>query len=145
MSKIQDVTSNNEDIFEQLDIQFNRTLSYWQMFKGVFGSCYGKGKLARKACYIMTIGVLDECRKLGIGTMLLQYLNDRINESKWAKQVEFIYLHVISYNKAALNFYKKNEFKKSGTLKDHYEVFKKNYDAIVLYRQIQREYVSVAV
>jgi len=87
----------------------------------------------------MTIGVLDECRKLGIGTLLLKYHEDRLRQSKWAKQVEFVYLHVVSYNKIALNFYRKNGFLKLETLKRHYEIFKKDYDAIVLYRPVAKE------
>ena len=79
MSKIKDVIGENKNIFDYLDQQTNRTYSYWQILKNAFsGQCFSSGKKARKGCYIMTIGVIDECRKLGIGTMLLTYHADRL-------------------------------------------------------------------
>jgi len=59
--------------------------------------------------YIMTIGVVDECRRLGLGTMLLNEVTKVINQS-WS-HCEIIYLHVVDYNEAAIRFYEKNNFR----------------------------------
>ena len=67
----------------------------------------------RKACYIMTIGVIDECRKLGIGTQMLDYTIDLIEQT--FEHCLAIYLHVADYNQAAIKFYEKHEFRKVGT------------------------------
>jgi ribosomal protein S18 acetylase RimI-like enzyme len=55
----------------------------------------------------MTLGVIDEFRKKGVGKLLIESILEVGNE--W-KSVKLVYLHVISYNKAAINFYKKNAF-----------------------------------
>lgn len=93
--------------------------------------------MPRTACYIMTIGVVDECRKLGIGTYLLQSTMETVMRSdKWKDSCKFIYLHVASYNEVAIKFYRKNGFIKCKTLKEWYEIFKEPYDAILLYKKM---------
>jgi ribosomal protein S18 acetylase RimI-like enzyme len=83
----------------------------------------------------MTIGVIDECRKLGIGSYLLNStMNSVLIHSKFRDTCKFIYLHVVSYNKIALKFYERNGFKNCAELKDWYEIFDKPYDAILLYK-----------
>jgi hypothetical protein len=48
------------------------------------------------------------------------------------------YLHVVDYNKSAINFYiKKNGFEMLKVEKAHYVIFNKEYDAIVLYKKLQ--------
>jgi ribosomal protein S18 acetylase RimI-like enzyme len=85
----------------------------------------------------MTIGVIDECRKLGIGTYLLKStINAVMMSDKWVASCKFIYLHVASYNKVALRFYEKNGFVKSKEMKDWYDIFDKQYDAFELYKLI---------
>ena len=64
----------------------------------------------RPSCYIMTLGVIDECRKLGLGTLLIEE-TFQIVRTKYP-MVQFLYLHVVDYNEAAIRFYKeKNGFK----------------------------------
>lgn len=87
----------------------------------------------------MTIGVLDECRKLGIGSFLLENTIKKILEHKeWQNQVQFIYLHVAIYNESAIKFYLKNGFCKHKTLKEWYQIFEKPYDAVLLFRKINQ-------
>mgnify|MGYP001950191326 CR=1 FL=1 len=90
----------------------------------------------RHACYIMTIGVLDECRKLGLGTLLLNYTCQMVAESEWTDTCEIIYLHVVTYNEIALKFYRKNGFSRLQVLKQHYEILGKPYDAVVLFKRL---------
>ena len=54
--------------------------------------------------YIATIGVIDEVRRLGIGSQLI---NHAIKYTKENDRADVVYLHVIEYNQAAIMFYKK--------------------------------------
>ena len=82
----------------------------------------------------MTIGVIDECRKLGLGTQMLNYTIDMVD--KEYANCYAIYLHVITYNKSAIKFYDKNRFTRLEILKNHYEIDGKEYNALVTYRPI---------
>ena len=84
----------------------------------------------------MTIGVIDECRQIGLGTKMLNYTIGLL-EQKF-KQCITIWLHVIDYNESAINFYLKNNFTKFRRLKNHYYIDEKDYDAYLLYRKIGR-------
>lgn len=85
----------------------------------------------------MTIGVIDECRKLGIGSYLLKAtMNAVLLHDHWKESCKIIYLHVAAYNQIALKFYDRNGFRKCKTLKEWYEIFEKPYDAILLYKQM---------
>ena len=90
-----------------------------------------------QGCYIMTLGVIDEVRKLGLGTTLLQKTFYHV--AQHYPECEIIYLHVVDYNKSAINFYtKKNHFKVMKREVDHYTIFDEEYDALVLYTIIDR-------
>lgn len=85
--------------------------------------------------YIMTIGVVDECRRMGLGTMLLEEVT-KILRQTWTK-CEILYLHVVDYNESALRFYERNNFSTLKRLKSHYYIFEKPYDALLLYKDIK--------
>lgn len=70
-----------------------------------------------RAVYIMTITVLEEYKRYGIGTQLLQEL---INIHKDMKEINFIYLHVQINNDLALSFYTKNNFQNVRTITNYY-------------------------
>jgi ribosomal protein S18 acetylase RimI-like enzyme len=53
--------------------------------------------------YIMTIGVVDECRRLGLGTQLLNKAIQVLK--KYWSACEILYLHVVDYNESAIRFY----------------------------------------
>ena len=86
--------------------------------------------------YIMTIGVLDECRKLGIGTNLINYINNKALSDKICIGT---YLDVIYYNKSAIKFYEKNGFKKVTTLKNYYDLKGVYYDCEVFLKVFTRK------
>ena len=89
-----------------------------------------------QGCYIMTLGVLDECRKLGIGSLLLERTYKEIAYN--FNECEIIYLHVVDYNQAAIKFYqKKNDFKYLKVEKNHYEIFDKEYDAEIYFKILE--------
>lgn len=85
----------------------------------------------------MTIGVVDECRRMGLGTLLLREAIKEINNTNTA--CEAIYLHVVDYNESAIKFYERNLFRMLKRIKDHYVIFDKNYDALVLYKDIKHD------
>lgn len=82
----------------------------------------------------MTIGVIDECRRDGLGTKLLEH-SIMILQEAWP-HCEMIYLHVVAYNEAAIKFYQRNEFKTLKKIKNHYQIFNKQYDALIFYKDI---------
>lgn len=89
----------------------------------------------RPSCYIMTIGVIDECRKLGLGSLLIN-LTFEILRDKYPL-VQFLYLHVVDYNEAAIRFYiNKNGFINFKREKDHYIILDEEHDAITLYKEV---------
>ena len=82
----------------------------------------------------MTIGVIDECRRLGIGTKMLEHTINLVERE--FDECILIYLHVISYNKSAIRFYLDNGFHKYELLKKHYCIDDVEYDAECLCRPI---------
>ena len=83
----------------------------------------------------MTIGVIDECRRDGLGTQLLKY-TENILAQMWPA-CEVIYLHVIDYNQTAIKFYEKNNFATLKTIKNHYKNLKGfDYDAVIMYKDL---------
>ncbi len=86
--------------------------------------------------YIMNIGVLDEYRKMNIGSNILtQILNIALKDDICVG----IYLDVINYNKSAIKFYEKNNYKKVNEIKEYYEINGKKHDAHVYLRVITRK------
>jgi ribosomal protein S18 acetylase RimI-like enzyme len=88
--------------------------------------------------YIHTIGVINEYRKLYIGTELINLF---IKECKNLKCIA-CYLHCIEYNKSAQKFYEKNNWIKNRIKKDHYCLDEKFYDSYVYYIILNKNYIE---
>lgn len=86
--------------------------------------------------YIMTIGVMDEYRKMNIGSNILKNIYNMAIKDEICVG---IYLDVIYYNKTAIKFYEKNNFKKVNEIKDYYFLNGKKYDANVYCRIFTRK------
>lgn len=56
-----------------------------------------------EGCYILTLGIIDECRQLGLGTYLLNYTYNTV--MKKYPLCKIVYLHVVEYNSSAIQFY----------------------------------------
>ena len=69
--------------------------------------------------YIMSLGVIDECRKMGIGSNMLRSI---FNYAIYSDICVGVYLHVISSNASGKKFYEKNGFVKVNNLKDFYDI-----------------------
>ena len=84
----------------------------------------------------MNIGVLDEFRKMKIGSKLIEkIINIGLNDILCIG----IFLDVIYYNNSAIKFYKKNEFKKVMTNRNYYNIKGNKYDAYVFLRIFTRK------
>ena len=85
--------------------------------------------------YIMTIGVLDEFRKMNIGSKIVQrIINTGLNNILCIG----IFLDVIYCNNAAIKFYKKNKFIKAMTNRNYYNIKGNKDDAYVYLRIFTR-------
>jgi len=134
-SRIERENRKNESAIAAIDQpRWNRQT--WMERAREFCSCSRLIISERTACYIMTIGVLDECRKMGLGTKMLSYTIDKLEREY--KTCCMIWLHVIDYNRSAIAFYAKNGFIKYQRRRQHYFVDKTDYDGIVLFRGIDK-------
>ncbi|KAJ1623238.1 acyl-CoA N-acyltransferase [Pavlovales sp. CCMP2436] len=68
--------------------------------------------------YILTIGVLEPYRRLGIGDRMLTYILAKVSAQFEIKEV---YLHVQLGNDAALAFYQKQDFCVDSVVPDYYK------------------------
>jgi len=70
----------------------------------------------KPTAHIYTINVKQDCRRIGVGSSLLTFLERTMTE----KNIEACYLEVHADNIAAKNLYVKNGYKPIKTLKDYY-------------------------
>ncbi|KAJ3675378.1 hypothetical protein LUZ60_004420 [Juncus effusus] len=76
--------------------------------------------------YILTLGVVEDYRCLGIASGLVKEV------IKYASSIitcRAVYLHVISYNQPAINFYEKMSFKLIRRLSQFYYIRGQHYDS----------------
>ena len=84
----------------------------------------------------MTIGVLDEFRKMNIGSNIVQrIINIGLNDILCIG----VFLDVIYFNNSAIKFYKKNLFKKVMTNRNYYNIKGNRYDAYSFLRIFTRK------
>ena len=98
-------------------------------------------------CYIMTIGIIDECRNTGLGSRLLNEVITFLKEKR--KKCKAIYLHVIEYNTVAIRFYLKNEFMECNNIRNYYFINQTYFHGKVLCKlfskDIDRENVKESI
>lgn len=87
---------------------------------------YEVAKADRKLIYILTLGVIKPYRKLGIASSLLSKVLEYASSIPVCRAV---YLHVISYNLTAIQFYEKNSFRCLQKLQNFYYITGCHYDA----------------
>lgn len=83
---------------------------------------------SKEICYILVIGLRSSCRGKGLGSVLMKKC---IEDARNNKNCGAVYLHVIHYNKAAINFYEKNNFICLRKLSDFYCIDNLFYDAFL--------------
>jgi len=75
--------------------------------------------------YIMTLGTISEFRHCKLATKLVRQV---IDEVKADRQCGAIYLHVITFNVAAIRFYEKLGFCRVTEIKDYYTINDQGYN-----------------
>ncbi|KAG8381673.1 hypothetical protein BUALT_Bualt06G0146000 [Buddleja alternifolia] len=80
----------------------------------------------QKLVYILTLGVVDSYRNLGIGNSLI---HEVIKYGSSIPTCRAVYLHVISYNKPAIYLYKKMTFQCLRRLINFYFINGQHYDS----------------
>ena len=70
------------------------------------------------AVYILTLGVAEGFRHLGIASRLVAFVVQHARDSL----CRAVYLHVIDYNKAAIQFYRRNEFEELALIRRFYKI-----------------------
>ncbi|XP_006011105.1 N-alpha-acetyltransferase 60 [Latimeria chalumnae] len=74
-----------------------------------------------QVAYILSLGVVKEFRKLGIGSLLLESLKDHISTTA-QDHCKAIYLHVLTTNNTAINFYENRDFRQHHYLPYYYSI-----------------------
>lgn len=149
-------TITNEETNEKKEIIIGLALCEWFIGSKYFFKLFGKESYMEicnninyieevysyikcgdyNCIYIMTIGVLDEFRKMKIGSNMIERI---IKIGLSDKLCVGVFLDVIYYNNAAIKFYKRNEFKKVMTNKNYYNLKGNKYDAFVFLRIFSRK------
>ena len=81
------------------------------------------------AAYIMTLGVVDEFRRRGLGLRLISETVKYVEET--CLDVGLIYLHVVEYNTPAMRLYEKCGFVRVGRIEEFYSIRNKPYACYV--------------
>ncbi|KAG0472999.1 hypothetical protein HPP92_014856 [Vanilla planifolia] len=78
--------------------------------------------------YILTLGVVEQYRNLGIATSLVQEV---IKYASRIASCRAVYLHVIAYNQPAIRFYQKMMFMLARRLPKFYYINGQHYDSFL--------------
>lgn len=79
--------------------------------------------------YLLTFGVLDAYRRLGIGARMLEHILKKVDEQPDVREV---YLHVQVGNDAALAFYREHGFVGDTIVPNYYKNIEGELSAILL-------------
>ncbi|KAK6155415.1 hypothetical protein DH2020_009663 [Rehmannia glutinosa] len=94
---------------------------------------FDSSKTDQTLVYILTLGVVESYRNLGIGKLLVFHAYSLIHEViKYASSISTcraVYLHVISYNNPAILLYKKMSFQCLRRLYNFYFINGQHYDS----------------
>merc|ERR550532_469644 len=85
----------------------------------------GAGSLA----YILTLGVADGFRRRGLARELLRRAVAHVNRS--LPHVQAVYLHVVTYNSAAIHLYESMKFLRIGQFPSFYFLHGQPYDSFL--------------
>lgn len=90
--------------------------------KEIVGFCVVQKFKDEKRQHIMSIGVLKEFRRKGVGNKIIEILRQIARDEAYTT----ISLYVKADNEAAIKFYAKNKFKNDRLLKNYYSGFENN-------------------
>lgn len=83
--------------------------------------CKGLEKTS-KVAYILTIGVVQQWRRHGIATIMLEKLIENLTINPLLEDCKAIYLHVLTTNTVAMRFYEKSNFRRHRFLPLYYMI-----------------------
>ncbi|GIY89308.1 n-alpha-acetyltransferase 60 [Caerostris darwini] len=75
-----------------------------------------------KVAYILTLGVVEDFRRNGIATLLLNSLVDHLTKNPDGNSCKAVYLHVLTSNTTAIQFYEQRNFTLHSFLPLYYSV-----------------------
>ena len=78
---------------------------------------------------LQNIGVIDEYRRLGVGTRLVEIFIDEVK----SREAVAIYLSILKHNKSAIKFFENNQWHYYETMNQYYRINGNNYDALIYY------------
>mmetsp|Transcript_27124 Transcript_27124/g.45220 ORF Transcript_27124/g.45220 Transcript_27124/m.45220 type:complete len:297 (-) Transcript_27124:749-1639(-) len=84
--------------------------------------------LHKRMFYIMTLGTRKEFRHYGLATTLLKRVMKQVESDA---QCGTLYLHVITFNVAAIRFYEKLGFYRVTEMKDYYKIDDQSFNCYV--------------
>lgn len=87
--------------------------------QGLLSSNFAKNT---KVAYILTLGVVEEYRRNGIATLLLNSLVDHLTKNPDGNSCKAVYLHVLTSNTTAIQFYERRNFSLHSYLPLYYSV-----------------------
>lgn len=86
--------------------------------------------------YIMTLGVIDEFRRMKIASKLIEKTKEKCLEDNLNV---CLFLDVITYNLSAIRFYERNGFEEVTTIKNYYKLEGEIYDSKVYVKPFTRK------
>ncbi|CAJ1926423.1 unnamed protein product [Sphenostylis stenocarpa] len=89
---------------------------------------YDSAKCDQTLVYVLTLGVVEAYRSLGIASSLIREV---IKYASSIPTCRAVYLHVISYNNPAINLYQKMSFKCVRRLQGFYLINGQHYDSFL--------------
>ncbi|KAJ4923014.1 hypothetical protein JOQ06_015364 [Pogonophryne albipinna] len=81
----------------------------------------GRTKVHKEVAYILSLGVVKDFRKHGIGSLLLDSLKEHISTTA-QDHCKAIYLHVLTTNTTAIHFYENRDFRQHHYLPYYYSI-----------------------
>ena len=89
--------------------------------------------------YLHSMGVIDEYRKLSVGTRLLELFTEEMKK----RNVVVLYLNIILHNKSAIKFIEANNWHYFGNQKNYYKYKDNLYDSRVYYYVLDMNWCNV--
>jgi histone acetyltransferase MCC1 len=81
-----------------------------------------------QALYIMTLGILNQYRRKGLGRLLLEKC---ILHARGFPCCGAVYLHVITSNRGAIRFYESNDFQRLRELEGYYVIAHQRFNSFL--------------
>jgi len=101
-------------------------------------SANGTSTVSNKGClaYILTLGIIDGFRRRGLARELLRQSIDYVDKNM--PEVQAVYLHVVTYNEAAIQLYESMRFVRLDRFTSFYQLHGQPYDSYLYARYLHQ-------